>query len=42
MEAFATVYRGGVFSQDFFREELFKDLGTEETEDVFNFMKDYF
>tara|TARA_B110000259_G_scaffold91597_1_gene106386 strand:- start:308 stop:1306 length:999 start_codon:yes stop_codon:yes gene_type:complete len=42
MEAFATVYGGWVFSQDFFREELFKDLGMETTEDVINFMKDYF
>ena len=42
MEAFSTVYGGWVFSQDFFREELFKNLGMEKTEDVINFMKDYF
>ena len=42
MEAFATVYGGWVFSQDFFREELFKDLGMEATEDVIEFMKNYF
>ena len=33
---------GWVFSQAFFREELFKELGMEKTEDVIGFMKDYF
>ena len=42
MQAFATVYGGWVFSQVFFREELFKELGMEQTEDVIGFMKDYF
>jgi len=42
MQAFATVYGGWVFSQAFFREELFKELGMEQTEDVIGFMKDYF
>ncbi|MAJ51387.1 MAG: hypothetical protein CMB82_07230 [Flammeovirgaceae bacterium] len=42
MQAFATVYGGWVFSQDFFREELFKNLGMAQAEDVIGFMKDYF
>ena len=42
MQAFATVYGGWVFSQEFFRKELFKDLGMEKTHDVIGFMKDYF
>ena len=42
MQAFATVYSGWVFSQDFFRESLFKTIGMERTEDVIDFMKDYF
>ena len=42
MQAFATVYGGWVFSQDFFREELFKNLGMTQAEDVIGFMKDYF
>ena len=42
MQAFATVYGGWAFSQAFFREELYKELGMEKTEDVIGFMKDYF
>ena len=42
MEAFSTVYGGWVFSQDFFREEGFKDLGMKKTADVIDFMKNYF
>ncbi len=42
MQAFATVYGGWVFSQEFFRKELFKDMGMEKAQDVIGFMKDYF
>ena len=42
MHAFATVYAGWVFSQAFFREELYRDLGMEKAEDAIGFMKDYF
>ena len=42
MAAFATVYGGWVFSQAFFREALYRELGMEKTEDVIDFMKDYF
>ena len=42
MEAFAKVYAGWVFSQDFFREELYRQLGMESVADVIEFMKGYF
>lgn len=42
MEAFAKVYAGWVFSQDFFREELFRDMGMDSVADVIEFMKGYF
>ena len=42
MEAFAKVYSGWVFSQDFFREELYKDMGMDSVADVIDFMKGYF
>ena len=42
MEAFAKVYCGWVFSQDFFREELYKNMGMDSVADVIEFMKGYF
>ena len=42
MEAFAKVYAGWVFSQDFFREELYRDMGMDSVADVIEFMKGYF
>ena len=42
MEAFAKVYCGWVFSQDFFREELHKNMGMDSVADVIEFMKGYF
>ena len=42
MEAFAKVYAGWVFSQDFFREELFREMGMDSVADVIEFMKGYF
>ena len=42
MEAFAKVYAGWVFSQDFFREALYKDMGMDSVDDVIEFMKGYF
>ena len=42
MEAFAKVYAGWVFSQGFFREELYKDMGMDTVLDVIEFMKGYF
>ena len=42
MDAFAKVYGGWAFSQDFFREELYRNLGMDSVEDVISFMKDYF
>ncbi len=42
MEAFAKVYAGWVFSQDFFREELYRQLGMDSVADVIEFMKGYF
>lgn len=42
MEAFATVYAGWLFSQEFFREELHKNMGLETLTDVIGFLKAYF
>ena len=42
MEAFAKVYSGWVFSQDFFREELYRNMGMDSVADVIEFMKGYF
>ena len=42
MEAFAKVYAGWVFSQGFFREELYREMGMESVADVIEFMKGYF
>ena len=42
MEAFAKVYAGWVFSQDFFREELYRNLDMDSVTDVIEFMKGYF
>ncbi len=42
MEAFAKVYAGWVFSQGFFREGLYKDMGMDSVRDVIEFMKGYF
>lgn len=42
MDAFAKVYSGWVFSQDFFREELYRDMGMSSVADVIEFMKGYF
>ncbi|MDE0366910.1 MAG: alpha/beta fold hydrolase [Gammaproteobacteria bacterium] len=42
MEAFATVYAGWVFSQGFFREELYREMGMDSVTDVIEFMKGYF
>ena len=42
MEAFAKVYAGWVFSQDFFREELYREMGMDSVADVIEFMKGYF
>lgn len=42
MEAFAKVYAGWVFSQDFFREELYRNMGMDSVADVIEFMKGYF
>ena len=42
MEAFAKVYAGWVFSQDFFREELYREMGMDSVTDVIEFMKSYF
>ena len=42
MDAFAKVYAAWAFSQDFFREELYRNMGMESVEDVVSFMKGYF
>ncbi len=42
MNAFATVYSGWVFSQAFFREQLYKTIGLDNLDDVVGFMKAYF
>jgi homoserine O-acetyltransferase len=42
MEAFAKVYAGWLFSQEFFREELHKNMGLETLNDVIGFLKAYF
>ena len=42
MDAFAKVYAAWAFSQDFFREELYKNLGLDSVEEVILFMKNYF
>ena len=41
LDAFSTVYAGWAFSQDFFREELFKEMGMEKIEDIIEFLKNY-
>ena len=42
MEAFAKVYAGWVFSQGFFREELYRGMGMDSVAGVIDFMKGYF
>lgn len=42
LQAFSTVYAGWVFSQTFFREHTYRDMGMSSIEDVVKFMQDYF
>lgn len=42
MDAFARVYAGWAFSQEFFRERLHRQMGLEKIEDVIGFLKAYF
>ena len=41
-KALSKVYAAWVFSQVFFREELYRNMGMESVEDVVSFMKGYF
>jgi len=42
LHAFARVYAGWVFSQTFFREHSYREMGMSSIEDVVKFMQDYF
>ena len=41
-EAFCKVYAGWVFSQDFYREKLYQDMGMATLDDTIAFMRNYF